>query len=206
MESKTHNWLHSGPVAVQEVTDEQLIAAFQRGQEEAFSLLVNRYKHPLMNFVYRFLGDYDEADDVVQETFLRVHRNRDAYKQVAKFSTWLYTIAGNLAKTALRRRTRHQFFSLTDRWRKHDDKDYDIPDTRHLPDQQADGALLHERVQEALGKLKPKYREVVLLFELQELSYEEICQITHLNIGTVKSRLNRGRAQLKLLLRDLLDE
>src|SRR5437879_422409 len=91
-------------VAVGAQTDEELIKAFQNGREEAFSALVGKYKHQLMNFVYRYLGDYDDADDVVQETFVRVFRHKDSYEPVAKFSTWIYTIASNLAKSQLRRR------------------------------------------------------------------------------------------------------
>src|SRR5689334_21662305 len=100
--------MHSGTenrrTAVQ--SDEELIALFQDGDESAFSILVGRYKDALVNFAFRFMGDYDEADDVAQETFVRVYRNKLAYRPVAKFSTWLYTIASNLSKTALRRRKR----------------------------------------------------------------------------------------------------
>ncbi|HHJ52096.1 MAG TPA: sigma-70 family RNA polymerase sigma factor, partial [Caldithrix abyssi] len=80
-------------------TDEELIARFQQGDNYAFDLLVKRYKEPLLNFVFRFLGNRTEAEDVVQETFYRLFKNKHYYREIAKFSTWIYTIAGNLAKT-----------------------------------------------------------------------------------------------------------
>ena len=93
-------------------TDEELIARFQNGDAYAFDLLVKRYKDPLLNFIYRFIGDLVESEDIVQETFYRVYKNKHYYKEVAKFSTWIYTIAGNLAKTELRRRKRRKVFSI----------------------------------------------------------------------------------------------
>lgn len=184
-------------------TDEELIARFQNGQEAAFNLLVGRYKDQLINFVYRYLGDYDEADDVVQETFVRLFRHKSSYKPVAKFSTWLYTIASNLAKTQLRRRKRWATFSLSKRRAEQDDADREIPDATYAADAGADSALKQEIIQKALDSISPKYREVVILSDIQELAYEEICKVTGLNIGTVKSRLNRARAKLRGLLKQL---
>src|SRR5437867_11955697 len=88
------------------LTDEELIAAFQHGQAGAFDAIVGRHKDQLVNFAYRYLGDRDEANDVVQESFLRLYSNANAYKPIAKFSTWLTTIVVNLARTQLRRRKR----------------------------------------------------------------------------------------------------
>jgi len=187
-------------------SDEELIASFQQGKIEAFNLLVGRYKDQLVNFAYRYLGDYDEADDVAQETFIRLYRNKHAYKPIARFSTWLYTIAVNLSKTQLRRRKRHAFFSLTRETDEGRDRAIDIPDTRYAADGEAESSLKQEIIQNALSSISPKYRAVVVLRDVQELTYEEICAVTGLNIGTVKSRLNRGRAQLQVLLKDLKEE
>jgi len=77
----------------QKVTDEELIARFQQGDQQAFDILVHRYKDQLLNFVYRFVGNRNDAEDIVQETFLRVYKNKHYYKEIAKFSTWIYTIA-----------------------------------------------------------------------------------------------------------------
>ncbi len=89
------------------LSDEELIAELQQtNNERAFEILVQRYKNPLTNYVFRFLGDYDACTDVVQETMIKVYRYKDNYSSVAKFSTWIYTIAGNLARTEYRRRKR----------------------------------------------------------------------------------------------------
>ena len=95
-----------------EPTDEQLIARFQQEDEYAYDLLVKRYKDPLMNFIFRFVNDKTDAEDILQETFLRLYKNKHYYKEIAKFSTWIYTIAGNLAKTESRKKKRRNFFSI----------------------------------------------------------------------------------------------
>ena len=187
-------------------SDEELIAAFQQGRLEAFNLLVGRYKDQLINFVYRYLGDYDQADDVVQETFIRLYHKKDTYRPIAKFSTWIYTIATNLAKTQLRNRKRRTIFSLTRHGTEDREREYDIPDERYAADSFADSSLKQEIIQKALNSIPEKYREAVVLCDIQELSYEEICAITGLNMGTLKSRLNRGRTALQELLKDLKNE
>jgi RNA polymerase sigma-70 factor (ECF subfamily) len=191
--------------ALQNRSDEELIGDFQQGNEAAFTLLVGRYKDPLINFTFRYLGDWDECNDVVQETFVRVFRSRHSYKPVAKFSTWLYTITTNLAKTRLRRRKIRRFVSLG--FARPDDSEpvFDIPDEGAHTDQQLESSMKEERIQKALGSLSGKYREVVVLRDVQELSYQEIAVITGLNIGTVKSRINRARAQLQVMLKDIWD-
>ena len=94
-------------------TDEDLIARFQNGDEYAFDEIVNRYKDRLLNFVFRFIGQIDESEDIVQDTFLKVYKNKNSYVNIARFSTWIYTIAGNLAKTELRKRKRRRVFSIS---------------------------------------------------------------------------------------------
>lgn len=184
-------------------TDEELIGAFQRGDASAFDALVGRYKDQLTNFAFRFLGDFDEADDVVQETFIRVYRKGETYRPVARFSTWIYTIASNLAKTHLRRMKRGSLFSLSRGREGGDERDYEIPDDGNSADRQAERSLEAAIIQKALDSIPAKYREAVVLSDIQDLTYEEICEITNLNIGTVKSRLNRGRGMLKRLLHSL---
>jgi len=200
--------MHSGAVNQKAAhqSDEELIALFQEGKVEAFNIIVGRYKHQLVNFAYRYLSNYDDADDVAQETFVRVYRSKHSYKPVAKFSTWLYTIAANLAKTQLRRRKRQTLFSFTRNKNDEQERILDIPDDRYAADMQAESSLKQNIIQDALNEIAPKYREVVILCDVQELSYEEICAVTGLNIGTVKSRLNRGRTQLQELLKDLKEE
>lgn len=185
-------------------TDEELIERFQGGDLYAFDLLVQNYKDQLLNFVYRFLGNQEEAEDVVQETFLRVFRNRSAYRRVAKFSTWIYTIAGNLARTELRRRRRRRLFSISDMGLQ--EKDYEISDEVFNPESQTDGVLKEEIILAEIGRLSPKFREVIILRDVQELSYEEISKLIRVPIGTVKSRVNRARLRLQSRLKNLLDK
>ncbi len=196
-----------GETSLSDHTDEELIAAFQHGSEAAFKLLVGRFKNPLMNFVYRFVGDYDDSDDIVQETFVRVFRNKHSYTPRAKCSTWIYTIASNLAKSRLRQRERRRVVPILVRGRRGgEEQEIEIPDLRYAADRGADSSLKHERIQKALNSISPKYREAVVLRDIQELSYEEIARITGLNLGTVKSRIKRGRTMLQALLKDIFEE
>ncbi len=193
------------PIDVRMQSDEELMAAFQEGRSDAFDLLVSRYKNPLHNFAYRFLGDYDDADDIVQDVFVRLYLKKDAYRPIAMFSTWIYTITSNLAKTYLRRRKFRTLFSMN-RPEGRAQTTPEIPDARYPADRAAEASIQQEMIQKALDAIEAKFREVVVLRDIQELSYEEICTITGLNMGTVKSRLNRGRAQLQVLLADLVKE
>ncbi len=177
------------------VSDEQLIAKFQLGDLQAYDILVRRYKDQLLNFVYRFVGNRTDAEDIVQETFLRVYKNKHMYKEIAKFSTWVYTIAGNLAKTELRRRKRHKIFSVSNFV--NEEKDYDIPDQDHSPEKKVDSAIQEGIIQKAIEKLPAKFKEVIILRDIQGFAYEEISQILNIPLGTVKSRVNRGRLKLQ---------
>ena len=187
----------------QDVTDEELIAKFQMGDVQAFDVLVRRYKDQLLNFVFRFVGNRSDAEDIVQETFLRVYKNKHYYKEIAKFSTWVYTIAGNLAKTELRRRKRHKIFSVSNFV--NEEKDYDIPDTEISPDRKVDETIKEDYIQKAIEKLPPKFREVIILRDIQGFAYEEISQILNIPLGTVKSRVNRGRLKLQEDLKFLFE-
>ena len=188
-----------------EFSDEELIKEYQdNNTPEAYDILVKRYKDPLMNFVYRFVGDRDICTDVVQDTMIKFYLNKDSYRSFAKFSTWIYTIAGNLAKNELKRRRRRIIFSIDN---SDDERSPQIEDKMFLaPDKAADGEIRNEIIQKALLKVKTVYREVVILRDIQDLSYEEISEITGLAIGTVKSRINRGRAQLQKLLKHIYRE
>jgi RNA polymerase sigma-70 factor (ECF subfamily) len=187
------------------LSDEELIAELQQtNNERAFEILVQRYKNPLTNYVFRFLGDFDACSDVVQETMVKFYRYKDNYSSVAKFSTWIYTIAGNLARTEYRRRKRRSFLSINDYGDDH--TVFDIPDECYRPDVMTDSGIKDEIIQKALLKVKEDFREVVILRDIEGMSYEEIAEITGLNEGTVKSRINRGRAKLQELLKDIYKE
>jgi RNA polymerase sigma-70 factor (ECF subfamily) len=185
-----------------ELTDEELIKEFQDNNTiEAYEILVSRFKDPLTNYVYRFLGDRDACTDIVQDTMIKFYLHKDSYKSFAKFSTWIYTIAGNLARNELKRRKRRTIFSLNP---DDDEKKIQIEDTSFVsPERSTDSQMKGEIIQKALLKVKPVYREVVILRDIEGLSYEEIAEITELSIGTVKSRINRGRKHLQELLKNI---
>ena len=187
------------------LTDEELILEFQQNNTvKAYEILVQRYKNPLINYIYRFLGDYETCADIVQETMIKVYRNKDSYKSIAKFSTWIYTIAGNLARTEYQRRKRRNIFSISSYG--DEDETFDIPDESARPDVITDSGIKDEIIQKALLKVSDSYREMVILRDIQELSYEEIAEVTGITVGTVKSRINRGRNQLQKLLKHIYKE
>ena len=185
-------------------TDEELIVRFQKGDTSAFEEIVKRFKDQLVNFSYRFLGNIEEAEDIVQETFLRVFRKKNAYRNIAKFSTWIYTITGNLAKTELRRRKRRKLISLSSLG--FEDKDFELKDSKKGPDENVHALIKDELIQRAINALPDKFREVIVFRDIQELSYEEISTIVKIPLGTVKSRVNRGRLKLQEKLSKDLEE
>ena len=184
-----------------QLSDEDLMSQFQAGVVEALNLLIDRYTDRLMHYLYGFTRDAKACEDLVQETFVRVYRNRHSYRRIASFSTWVYTIAGNLARSEYRRRRRWRFASIHPADRSEEAYELPLPDAAPLPDHHAEGALQRRYIQEALFRLPPAYREVVVLRDVQQLAYSEIAQITGLPLGTVKSRINRGRVKLQGLLR-----
>ena len=180
-----------------DVTDEMLIKNFQNGDENAYAELVRRYKDKILNFIYRFTGDITAAEDLAQDTFLKVYIKKDSYYEIAKFSTWLYTIAGNLAKTELRKKKRRKTYSVSDLSR--DDNEFIIKDIKSEVDNKHD-MKEEQYLQESIIELDQEFRTIIILREIQELSYESISKILQLPLGTVKSRINRG----KIKLRDIL--
>ncbi len=189
--------------ALSPMSDEDLMSQFQAGSVEAFDILVSRYKDPLTNYIYRFVGDIKECEDLLQETFLRVYRNRHSYRRIARFSTWLYTIAGNLARSEYRKRKRRRISSLQSINKNDEEYEMEVPDETFSPDKDAESTIQDFYIQEALSQIPEEFREVVVLRDVQQLSYEEIADITGLPMGTVKSRINRGRTKLQILLRDI---
>ena len=187
------------------LSDEELMLLFQRDVRPAYDILVGRFKDPLMNYIYRFVGNSNDAADILQETFLRVYKKKMLYKTIARFSTWIYTIAGNLAKSELRKAHRKGHIPLV--IERENDDDYVLPlhDEDPPPDRSANSALIYDRIHAALATLPEAFREAVILRDVQDLSYEEIAEIIEMPIGTVKSRINRGRAQLQELLKDLYE-
>ncbi len=181
-------------------TDEELIARFQDGDEQAYVELVNRYRDRLMSFIFRFVNDMEKAEDIVQDTLMKLYTHRHFYRNIAKFSTWIYTIAGNLAKTELRRKKRHKVTHLSHMGT--EEREYQLPSVEPETGETAQGHFAEKQIQNAIQELPLHFRTVVILRDIQELSYEEISKIVDVPLGTVKSRINRARLQLQQALKE----
>lgn len=187
--------------------DSRLVGTYLSGQAAAFDELVERYQRRLLNFVYRTIGDRERAEDLVQEVFIRVHRHLHRFDQTKKFSTWIYTIASNLAKNELRNRSRNPlvFFQAIKKNWETDHRPVQFEDPHQRPDDLYRRRHLRELVEWTVGQLPGHHREVFVLRELEGKSYEEIAEITECNLGTVKSRLNRARNRFAQVIAPHLD-
>src|SRR5438270_7085964 len=175
--------------------DAEVVTSFLGGEERAFQELVERYQTRLLNFIYRTIGDREKAEDLVQEVFIRVYRHLHRFDRSKKFSTWIYTIASNLAKNELRNRSRNPlvfFQTIRKNWQD-DDRPLQFEDTNSRPDDLYRRRHLRSLVEASVARLPEHHRQVFILRELEGKSYEEIAEITNCNLGTVKSRLNRAR-------------
>ncbi len=190
-----------------QLDDSEVVRSFLAGDERAFGELVKRYDGRLLNFVYRTVGDRERAQDLVQETFVRVYRHMHRFDQTKKFSTWIYTIAGNLAKNELRNRSRNPlmlFQAIRKNWEA-DHRPLEWEDSSFKPDDLYRKRFLKELVEKAVTELPEHHRIVFVLRELEGKTYEEIAEITGCNLGTVKSRLNRARNNFARLIGPSLD-
>ena len=178
----------------------------KRGDRTAFATLVEKYKQPVMNFIYRSLRDETEAEDLAQNVFLQVYKSRDRYERTAKFSTWLFTIARNLCLNEIRRRSRHPAESLEETHAEHEDQpqrqyeDKKVP----LPTENLLQGELARKIEEALAALPENQRTAILLCRQDELSYEEIAVILDCSLSATKSLIHRGRETLKEKLKPYL--
>ncbi|MFT5369305.1 MAG: RNA polymerase sigma-70 factor (ECF subfamily) [Candidatus Latescibacterota bacterium] len=183
-----------------ELSDADILAQVAAGDIDAYGKIVGRYRGRLYNFVFRFVSDRETAEDIVQETFLRAFRKRKEYRAIANFSTWLFTIAGNLAKSELRRRKRWRLFSL----HRDDDSEtgIELPDETYRPDKVAESSLADDQIHNAIASLPENYRQVILLRDVEGMAYQEIAEIVDCPVGTVKSRVNRARLKLQQKLKN----
>jgi RNA polymerase sigma-70 factor, ECF subfamily len=191
---------------VQPDPDAVLMLRVKRGNREAFAELVEKYKQPVMNFIYRSLRDETEAEDLAQKVFLQVYKSRSRYKQTAKFSTWLFTIARNLCLNELRRRSRHRAESLEETHGEHDDQPQrQYEDKKNfLPAETLLHGELAQKIEEVLTELPENQRTAILLCRQEDLSYEEIARVLGCSLSATKSLIHRGREVLKQKLKPYL--
>jgi RNA polymerase sigma-70 factor (ECF subfamily) len=193
-------------MADQSDPDAALMLRVKRGNRAAFTELVEKYKQPVMNFVFRSLRDETEAEDLAQNVFLQVYKSRSRYVRTAKFSTWLFTIARNLCLNEIRRRSRHPAESLDEAHAENEDQPRQQFEDKKvfLPTENVLHDELAQKIDEALAELPENQRSAILLCRQDELSYEEIAKILDCSLSATKSLIHRGRETLKEKLKPYL--
>ena len=176
--------------------DYSLIRAVQNGDMVAFNELVDRYKGRLMNVIGRMLSSAEEAEDIVQETFVRVYQHRQSFNFEHCFSTWIYTIGLNLARNELRMRKKFKYYEISEM--QGNEKEFAVE--MKLP------TRLPEVLDTAIKQLPEKYRTAFMLRDVQEMPYDEVAKVLNVPLGTVKSRVNRARMMLRDKLQPRMEE
>ena len=191
-------------VPSKDLSDHELIEATKQGDEAAFAEIVNRYRNPITNFLYRFLNDYEEAVDLAQETFVRVYFAIERYHTDYAFSTYIYRIATNLAISEIRKRKRRKLLSLTGLFQTEDGRETEFqpPDEKSLQDEDLIEDERNRLIARAIAALPDRYRAPIILREIENKTYEEIAQVLGLGLGTTKSRISRARNLLKEKLKN----
>jgi RNA polymerase sigma-70 factor (ECF subfamily) len=176
-------------------SDRDLVATAVSGVEGSFEELVRRYQRPISAYVYRMVGNYESALDLTQEIFIKVYSSLRRYRSEFKFSTWIYKIAHNAAIDHLRRTaTREQSLVMGP---ENDQFDLPIESKRLSPEQESERKERRGEIESVVRALPANYRELIILRHSQDLSYEEIVEVTGLPLGTVKNRLFRAREMMR---------
>jgi len=193
-----------GPVH-DKVRADRLAARFRGGDAGAFDELVLIFQRPVFNLAYRMLNNYEEASDAAQEIFVKVYRSIGKFKGRSSFSTWLYAVAANICRNRLRRIRRISAFEVrTSDLRSAGDNDCLEPvavDPYPAPDRTAELSDIKRSVEEAVASLQPDFANVIIMKDIQNMSYEEIAETFGCSLGTVKSRLSRARMMMRERLR-----
>ena len=191
-----------GNTDAESVSDLELFERTSDGDEDAFAQIVNRYKNQLYGFLRRMVSNSSDAEDLLQQTFFRVYKKSLDHCRIESFSSWIFTVAANLARDELRKRARigRKTFTLDDGYAE------TIADKNAGTVEKVAFSELRERVDWAVGCLDERYRAVFVLRDIEGMSYEEIARVLKIRIGTVKSRLNRARLKLKTLLAPYIKE
>ena len=178
------------------LADYELVQSAVAGREASFEELVRRYQRPIAAYVYRMVGDYDAALDLTQEVFIKVYASLSRYRPEFKFSTWIYKIAHNAAIDHLRRHATREAVASSEP----DRAEATVESRRLSPEQESERAERCLEIETVIQMLPAPYRELILLRHSQDLSYEEIAEVTGLPLGTVKNRLFRAREAMRDLL------
>ena len=196
------------PRMLDDAPDEDLMVQYQQGTVRAFELLLQRHRKPVFNFILRYVGDRETAEDLLQETFMRVIKGADAYKRQAKFTTWLYTIARNLCVDQTRRRKHRRHASLDAPMSASEESGTlldVIPGSEMASDRKTVNKELHETMQRAIGGLSEEQREVFLMREFLDMPFKQIAEVVGVPENTVKSRMRYALEKLRLELDEYKD-
>lgn len=189
------------------IEDAELIKSFNSGYEPAFDELVMRYGTQMFKVAYGFLRSHEDAEEVVQDTFVKVYKNLKTFRGDSSFSTWLHRILINLARNKYqwnKRRGEQQKISISEKRQNPDGSDagdIDFADVSNSPQKIKEKAEEEERIMSAIATLPETLRESLVLRHLEDMRYEAIAKLTGANIGTVKSRLSRAREALTKILK-----
>ncbi len=184
---------------VSELSDEDLVRQFQEGNRDVFRLLVERNEDKVRSIILYMLNRDDVVDDVAQDVFIKVYKALDNFRLDSKFYTWLYRITVNKCRDELRKQKWKRFISLNGQ------ADSDVVNIEKLTTEQNHNEF-KEAVHKALQKLPGKYREIIILKDIEDYTYDEIADILQCEHGTVKSRLSRARAALRKVLQPFITE
>ncbi len=189
--------------------DEALMVHYQRGEVRAFEILLERHRKPVFNFILRFVGSRELAEDLLQDTFLRVIKGAGNYKRKAKFTTWLYTIARNLCVDQSRRKKHRRHASLDSPIGKGTENSgtlLDVVPGKDMPsDRKAVSRQLHQTLHNAIGSLSDEQREVFLMREFLDMPFKQIADVVGVPENTVKSRMRYALEKLRLELEEYRD-
>lgn len=190
--------------------DSALAHEAAEGRESAFRELLERYERPVFSLVYRMVRERDLAEDLAQEAFIRAFRGIGTYKPEYKFSSWIFKIAHNVTIDHLRRRRLDTISMEGSRYARSDEERERsrpvVASKDESPAEHVENQELRGEIEEAIGKLRPHYRTVILLRHVEGRSYQEIAEITELPLGTVKTYIHRARVELRELLQDVWED
>lgn len=182
----------------EEKREQQLVSAARQGDMAAFESLVHLYEKRVFALTLRMCGNREDAAEAAQEAFLAAWQGLAFFRGDSSFSTWLYRLASNACVDLLRRESRHR--TAAGPYLDDEELNLEVPDAMPSPQDEAERRELREEIERGLAALSPEHREVLVLRELHQLSYDEIAETLDLDVGTVKSRISRGRKQLRKFL------
>lgn len=184
------------------IDEGKLIQACKNGEIEAFEALVDAYQSKVYSIAFHMLGHEQDAQDAAQEAFLKAYRYIGDFKQTSGFYTWIYRITYNVCLDMIRKRGKAQTTSIDKNYvdASGDEMVFQVEDPAQGPEEKAVRAETAVLMREAIGKLKESYRVIVIMRDIQDMTYDQIAEALEISVGTVKSRLSRARESLKKII------